>query len=279
MRMNRHLLYFLVIGTALVGTIFFFTKQPVKLSNKPVAQLSPTDKPIDPTTAPDVTPSLTPRPTVNLSKKSYVIALYGDSMIDTMSDVPQLLMTSLQNKYPGVSFTVYNYGIGAQNVADGLARFEAPFSNRDRVYPAITQLHPDVIVVGSFAYNPFSPHDRERHRALLTQLVEKAKQVAPTYMLAEIAPLGADFGKGTKGVNWPESQSVEHSNKIIEHLQNVFLIGQSMNVPVIDVFNKSKLQGAQYGQRAYVNVDDGIHPSFMGHSLMADAIVATINLK
>ncbi|MEO6509097.1 MAG: GDSL-type esterase/lipase family protein [Patescibacteria group bacterium] len=226
------------------------------------------------------TPTIAPTESDLLSKTSYKIALYGDSLIDTMVDAQPSLETQLKAIYPKTLFKVYNYGIGAQNVNDGLERWDKPFSNRDREYPPIKNIKPDILIIGSFAYNPFSPHDPNKHKESLTELVKKAKQTtARVFLLAEIAPLGDDFGTGIKGVNWTPKQSQEHSRHIIEQLQNVFAVGKELNVPVIDAYTPSKAEDSEFGKRELVNVDDGIHPSPEGHDFTAKIIISTIALK
>ena len=276
---------FVIVITILFAAIFLLFKGNTTQSKKGI---QPTKIPIlvevsiDPTASPTaiLSPTDTPFPTKKLSKKRYSIALYGDSLIDTMSDHTDLLNIYLSRMYPGITFTIYNYGIGAQNVEAGLARFESAFSNRNRTYPPITEIKPDVIVVGSFSYNPFSPHDKEKHKALLSQIVSKSKQTrADVYMLQEIAPLGATFGDGPTGVNWTDAVSIEHSNHIIELLGNVPVIAAEQHVKVIDVYSRSKAAGSEYGTSGLVSTSDGIHPSEAGHALTFRTMLSTIIFK
>lgn len=218
-------------------------------------------------------------PTPKLSKQSYTIAVYGDSMIDTMGDGLPYLDKALSEKYPGVKFTLYNYGIGAQNVSDGYARFQSPYVYKERNYPPITQIGADVIILGTFAYNPFSSHDRNRHYREYSQLVEQAKQTSSSiYILVEIAPLGNTFGKGKNGINWPPDLARTQALHIIEQLENGISVGKTQGVPVIDTFHMTQLSG-QFGEASYVNPDDGIHPSVAGHTFIAEQIVEAIHLR
>lgn len=235
-----------------------------------------------PTPLPPPSPTLQPSPTktLTLPKSSYIIALYGDSYIDTMVDTPVNIKTILQKKYPTTTFTIYNYGIGAENIEAGLNRWDSSFSNRGRDYPPITQINADIIVIGAFSYNPFSPHDAAKHKELLKELVSKAKQTsAKVYILAEIAPLGPQFGVGPKGVNWTPDVAIEHSHHIIDQIQNAFAVGNELGVPVMDAYNPSKNPGSEFGDPGYVNRDDGIHPSVAGHALIANVMVSTISFK
>lgn len=223
-------------------------------------------------------PLLTPVPVASeytLPKKSYSIAIIGDSMVDTMGERLEYLEHSLKRKYPTAQFTLYNYGIGGQNVEEGLARFSSPFQFRDRTYPAIAQVHPDYLVVASFAYNPFNPYDRNKHWLLLDRLVKEAEKASShVYVLAEIAPLIADFGKGPGGVNWPDPTI--HAHHIIEQLENAEGVAQSEHVGLIDAFAASQVNKDKAGNKTYVNTNDNIHPSVAGHEFIANLITDTI---
>jgi hypothetical protein len=219
------------------------------------------------TPGPSTTPSIIPK------KQTYKIAVYGDSMVETLGPTCEFIQKDLKAMYPDVEFLLYNYGIGAQNVEAGLNRFEQPFKEDIRNYPAIPELKPDILIIGSFAYNPFSPYDRNQHWIDLTQLVQKAKKVTPNvYMLAEQAPLRATFGDGPSGVNWDTNTSIEHSNKIIEQLENAVGLSKTLNVPLIDVYTPSlvKSKYGKEGNKDYVSAMDGIHYSVEGNEFTAD---------
>lgn len=213
------------------------------------------------------------------AKTSYSIAIYGDSFVDTMGENLEYLQGSLKRRYPNLTFNFYNYGIGSQNVQQGVERFDSAFDYKTRHYPPITSLHPDIIIIGSFGYNPFSPHDRNRHWQVLTQLVQKAKNTGSTvYMLAEVAPLKNGFGKGPGGVNWGDDAANLQAQHITQQLQNaVYLARDHLKVPLIDAYNPSTVDGT-FGNPKYVNKNDGIHPSELGHQFMADLIAKTIKL-
>lgn len=228
------------------------------------------------------TPSLTPIPTPTLiptiapKKSSYSIAIFGDSMVDTMGEELEYLQKVLTFKYPRTEFNLYNYGIGGQNVEQGLARFESSFVNRKRQYPPLPALSPDILILGSFAYNPFSIHDRNKHYTLLRELVAKAK-IMPSrlYLLAEIAPLKTGFGEGKNGVNMPEDTAYQQATHILEQLDNVVNLSASENIHLINVYHESRIDGV-FGDPYFVNKDDGIHPSNAGQSFTAQLITKNI---
>ncbi len=221
-----------------------------------------------------------PTPYPQPIKKEYSIAIYGDSMVDTMGERLEYLEHELLERYPDTSFRLYNYGVGSQNVYDGQARWNKPLRYVDRSYPAITELKPDIIIMGSFAYNVLFPHDRNGHWLGYTELVQRAQKITPNvYMLAEIAPMRRGFGFGPNGVNWEPSTAWSHTEKIIEQLENVLGLSRTLNVPLIDAYTLSLQEGTKEGKRELVNPSDNIHPSVEGHKFIAKIIVDTLEFR
>lgn len=215
-----------------------------------------------------------------IGKRTYTIAIIGDSLIDTMQTSFPYLTESLSKKFPDTDFKLYNYGIGAENVEKGLARFDQKLVYKDRVYPPMSSLSPDIIIVGSWAYNPFYPPDPQKHKQLLTLVIERAKATgAHVYELKELAPLSENFAKGVGGVEFSTEEAIKQSKRIIDLLQNVKGISDSQNIPLIDVYDKTKMADSEFGQSLYTNQTDGIHPSPLGHRLTADTIAQTIRLS
>lgn len=221
---------------------------------------------------------LTETPTPALSKNSYTIAIIGDSMVDTMGEKLEYLEHALDKKYPNVSFKLYNYGKGSENVVEGMKRFFEPFHYKDRNYPPITEINADIIMVASYGYNPLYPFDRDAHWLKLTEMIQSAQKYTKTvYILAEIAPLTKDFGKGTQGVNWEDDIRIQHAKKIQQQIENAIGLSRTLNVPLIDAYRPSTENGE--GMKKYVNTFDGIHPSIEGHEFMAEKIVETLKIK
>lgn len=204
-----------------------------------------------------------------LPKKSfYTIAIFGDSMVQTMGESLPYLQKELTKKYPQIKFQLYNFGVGSENIGQGLDRFPKTFQS----------LRPDILIIGSFAYNPYYPYDREKYVYNLTQLLTKAKEITPnTYLFVEIAPLKRGFGQGNQGVNWPADLAYEHATQIIAHLAGAKEIAGVLQIPVIDVFSKTWINKELEGNKKYVNTSDGIHPSVAGHQLTAETIVSSLN--
>jgi hypothetical protein len=212
-------------------------------------------------------------------KESYVIAAIGDSMVETMGDSLDYLKASLKEKYPDTEFAMYNYGIGAEKVTSGLERFDKPLNHGTRNYAPLTELKPDVLIVGSYAYNPFDIYSRDGHWLALAGLVLKAKNVTPNvYMLAEIAPLESGFGKGPGGVNWPDEIVKEHVPKIIEQMENAIGISEILGIQLVNVYEKTTKEGSKYGKVEFVSSHDNIHPSVYGQVFTAELVAEEIHL-
>lgn len=264
--------FFLLTGvvffTILLLQYYLFPSQPenvTKESNSKVAGINTENSKSTPT------PSL-----IKLAKEEYVIAAFGDSMIDTMGEKMEFLQRVLKKEYPGITFRLYNYGIGAQNVEQGLARWNSSLKNRERSFPPISSLSPDVILLGSYAYNPFNPHDLQKYRNRLSDLVKKAKETkAKVYLLAEIAPLYDGFGDGPKGPNMSTASAHMQANNIREQLEQVETVAKKQKIVVIDMFSRTQFNG-KYGNRYYTNPDDGVHPSDYGQEATAEQIVKTV---
>ncbi|OGK16960.1 hypothetical protein A2690_01465 [Candidatus Roizmanbacteria bacterium RIFCSPHIGHO2_01_FULL_39_12b] len=213
-------------------------------------------------------------------RPEYTIAIVGDSMEDTMGEYADYLEHEIERAYPMTKFNLFNYGRGSQTVEEALGKIDQNFNYQTRVYPPLPSINPDIIIVGSFAYNPFTPYDRNRHWISLTRMIEKLKTITPNvYLLAEMAPLRSEFGKGPQGVNWETGTVITHSGHIIEQLQNAVGLSKTLNIPVINVFADTYNEETKSGNAAYIDPSDDIHPSVYGHEKMAEKIVETLQLN
>lgn len=210
------------------------------------------------------------------NKPSYTIAAFGDSMVDTMGENLDYLEKSLKAKYPKTNFKMFNYGIGSQNIVEGSNRFHSPFNYKTRNYPPIDQINPDIIILGSFSYNPLTPHSREIHKQKLESLINESRQTkAQVYVLAEIAPLRTGFGRGPGGIDWTEDKIQTQVEYILEQLDDTVTTANAQNVYLINAYQASKTDG-RYGNRKYVATHDGIHPSIEGQIFVAEQIAAIL---
>lgn len=257
---------------------------------KPVA---PTKVLAEKTASPTSTPLATPAieiaqriETINesekpaLSKKSYIIAFIGDSMIETMGGGLPYVYEKLKQKYPKTEFVLYNYGIGSENLVEATSRLSIPYSYKDREFPPLPELGADIIVIGSYSYNPIAPFDKNEAWLLLADFINKIKVMSPkTYLLAEIAPIKEGFGKGIGGVNWPPEVVGPHIESIFAGLENSLRLAEVLEVETINVFKESKVADSRYGDAKYVSTYDGIHYSEEGQALTAKVIVDTLKFN
>lgn len=239
--------------------------------------LSPTPTPTpSPSPSPSPRPSINPKPTPN--KSSYIIAAFGDSMVDTMGENLDYLDKEMTAIYPTTKFKFYNFGVGSQNVVEAGKRFDSPLVYKDRNYPAISQINPDIIIISSFAYNPLSPYNKSVYLSGLKEVINKAKSTnAQIYLLAEIAPIRVGFGKGVGGVNWSDAQVQTHVGYIFQNLDGAVNLASQEKIPLINAYEKSQVDG-KYGNKIYVGSHDGIHPSIEGEVFMAEIIAETLKL-
>ncbi len=269
----RYFLLLLIIGCLFL--IFIQLKRESKSETTPPPQATDLSTPSPTSTS---TEKPTPSPTVQkLSKKLYKVAAIGDSMIETIGGNLDYLYKELKKKYPDTDFYMYNFGISSENVIEGLARFDKPFAHSDRSYPSISEVKPDVIIVGSYAYNPPQGDTKTLHFNALSEMIKKARSITGnTYVLAEIAPLKENFGNGPGGINWPPELVATHVAKIVDLMQNARSLPGALNVRLIDVYSKTTSENSPYGQAKFVDSYDNIHPSIYGHTFMAQVMVEVI---
>lgn len=277
---RKYNIFFIFLGliAGIVGIVLVFSSQKPEVQNKSevgIKEAASLPEEASPSPAFSTTPTPKPNP---FAGKTYSIAVYGDSMVETMGEDLPYLSSALSSKYPSTTFKLYNYGIGAENAQMGLDRFGNAFVRGNRNYPSVAALTPDILIVGSFAYNPFVPHDKNKHLSVLTELVNRSKSAGKkVYILVEIAPLADGFGAGPGGVNWPENLTDEHTLKIRDQLDNAMFLGSSLGVGLVNTYSPS-VKSNGYGKAEYVNAHDGIHPSDTGHRFMAKIIADTIKL-
>lgn len=220
-------------------------------------------------------------------KPHYTIAFLGDSMIDTLGSDLRVVWDELIRIYPKTGFTLLNYGVGGENIISGLERV-----TRDTVYlglprPALISTQPDVVVIESFAYNPFSfdVGALEQHWLSLSYIVDAIKVNLPEtkiVLAATIAPNSTVFGDGAPGLSFSPQDKKERTTIIKLYLENAIRFAKSEGIPLADSYHSSA-DNAGEGKLLYINPGDHIHYSDLGRQLFArtvvDAIVANTLLE
>jgi lysophospholipase L1-like esterase len=224
-------------------------------------------------------PKPTPEPQFSTYNKEIKVAVFGDSMSDTMGAGLPFLRASLRNYYPQAQLKLYNYAIGCQNIEMALGRIEESYSYRDRNNPPLKQIKPDIVILGSFSYNPFKQGEDEiyRHWANFAKLVDWVKRntEAKVVILAEIAPNKAKFGQGPKGVNWPADFAWEHALLISQYLENTISFAQANKIPLANAYHYTLATNGE-GKLDYISTDDHLHQNTLGNSIIAQLLAQQI---
>lgn len=229
--------------------------------------------------------TIAPTPTPILTKKqSYTIALLGDSMIDTLGPGVPALQTNLKNMYPRTNFTILNYGAGGTNIDYGIERITGGYTYLGNHIPSLASTHPDIVVLESFAYNPFPDADGgiNRHWLALARAVDTTREHLPgakIIIAATIAPNSTTFGDGAAGLAFGAQDKIERTTVIKQYLDSTVKFAQSQHLPLADAYHAS-LDGNGDGKLTYINGGDHIHYSDAGRALFAQKVVeAIINNK
>ena len=209
----------------------------------------------------------TPTPTPIILKtatKSYTIAFLGDSMIDTMGPGLPAVQNNLTHLYPSTHFTLLNYGVGATNIDYGIERITSDYTYLGNHIPSLASTHPDIVVLESFAYNPF-PNENgvDRHWLALAHAVDTIHATIPgakIIIAATIAPHKSDL------------ISPDHKNVIQSYLESTIAFAKSQHLPLADAYHAS-LDANGDGILSYINSGDHIHYSDSGRALFAKIVV------
>ncbi len=230
---------------------------------------------------PTPTPTPTPQAPVYVAKKShYTIAVLGDSMVDTLGPGVPALAGLLKNSYPGVTFTILNYGVGATNISYGLERLTHDYDYLGNHIPSLVSQHPDIVVVESFGYNPYSFDQGALDKQWLTlaAIIDVIRGQLPgtkIIIAATIAPNANVFGDGAAGLSFGPVDKQERVTVIKRYIENAIRFAQGEHLPLADAYHPS-LTSDGNGNLAYINGGDHIHYSGSGRALFAQAVFGAI---
>lgn len=246
-----------------------------------VPVLTPTATPV-PVVLGQTIPNITPTPTLTYRarQKHYAVAMLGDSMVDTLGpDIPHL-KRKLISLFPGTTFTMLNYGVGATNIDAGLSRITENYSYLGRDVPSLLSQSPDIVVIESFGYNPYPFEDGalERHwlqMAAMVDMIENRLPAAKIIIAATIAPNSQLFGDGAPGLAFSASDKQARTSTIKQYLDSTVKFAQSQGLPLADAFHPSLMENGD-GNVLYINGGDHIHYSDAGRDLMAQKIADAI---
>jgi len=227
------------------------------------------------------TPSPTPTPKTYVSKKGhYTIALLGDSMIDTLGVGIPNLKTDLTALFPATTFTLLNFGVGGTNIDYGLTRLTNGYTYLNTSYPSVISTNPDIVVVESFAYNPYSFDSGalEKHWTQLATIVDMLRNNLPgakIIIAATIAPNSKTFGDGAPGISLSAEEKIAKTTTIKQYLHSTVQFAKSSHLPLVDAYDAT-LDGNGDGLLKYINPGDHIHYSQTGRVFFTQKIADTI---
>jgi len=245
-------------------------------------EITPTPSPL-PTASPKKTtqPLETPKPQLRKAKKANVtIALLGDSMMDTMGPDAPALQSLLKKSFPGTTFIIKNYGVGGTNIDYAITRITNGYSYLGNGIPALSSLQPDIVVVESCGYNPFSFDEGaiDKHWLSLSKAVDTLKSSIPGVRIvigSTIAPNWDVFGDGAPGISFDPAAKQRQVKNIKKYLENAVKFAHSQNLPLADAYHSS-LDSSGNGKLGYINPGDHIHYSDAGRALFAEKIAGAI---
>lgn len=135
----------------------------------------------------------------------------------------------------------------------------------------------DLILIESFGYNPLSEFSRDeglkKQIEVLDQTVRSLKEShhnSAIVFVATIAPNRENYARSVLP-NLKQEDRVKQVEERIAFIQNHIDYAKTHNIPLINIFEKSKAPSGD-GNLALINPDDDIHPSaegvnFIGHEL------------
>lgn len=250
------------------------TKPAISFGEIPVPTPTPSPSPV-------VLGVSTPAQPTRTTKKTHItIAVLGDSMVNTLGPGVPDLREELNTIYPQTSFTVLNYGVGAENIDSGLTRITSNYTYLGEEKPSIVSQAPDLVVVESFGYNPYSFDEGAltRHWLALAALVDAIRTNLPNteiVMAATIAPNWDTFGDGAAGLSFDPVGKRQKVETIKTYLENTAKFAASQKLPFADAFHPT-LTSEGNGKLSYINAGDHIHPSGEGRALFGRVVAATI---
>lgn len=211
-------------------------------------------------------------------KDSYTVALFGDSMIDTLGTALTDVGVALSKQFPDKIFTLYNYGAGGENIEAGITRLTNSYTYLGQQKPSLLSIKPDVVVIESFAYNHWtdSQSDIDRHWLAIAKSIETIKRYDPNIKIvlaATIAPYCPTYTDGS--ANLPPERKLFQCQTVKKYLDNMYRFATSQNYPLANAFHESLL-GDGNGAPTFINQTDHIHYSEKGRTLFANEVAEAI---
>lgn len=196
------------------------------------------------------------------------IAVFGDSMIETLGPEITALKNSLKQYFPQKIFSLSNFGQSSTTIDKAVTKL-----------PEIIAQNPDIVVIESFAYNNYgntqSGFDKQWQQ--LSDITTKIKNSLPKSKIiitSTIAPNSIVFANGIKDLHLSSLDKIERTSTIKLYLQNAINFATSLGFPLADAYHPSLNNND--GSREFISSTDNLHPSASGATLFADVLADTI---
>ena len=208
------------------------------------------------------------------------ITIVGDSMVDTLGPEVGGLGNKLRVTYPATTFTIINHGVGAENIDSGLTRLTNGYTYLGTPRPSVISQKPDVIIIESFGYNPYSFDEGAltKHWLQLAAMVDVIIQQLPETKImiaATIAPNWNVFGDGAPFLSFSPEGKKQKVETIKLYIDNAVKFAKSQKLPLADAFHPT-LDSTGNGKLGYINGGDHIHYSDSGRSYMASILSSAL---
>lgn len=222
--------------------------------------------------------------TNNLQEKnSFIIVAFGDSvtrgasvagLLDPESVYHNQLKRLLEKRFPDVTFSVINSGVGGDEVSDGLARLDK----------SVIRFSPDLVLV-EFGLNDSVNNGLaglSKFRLTLTEIIRRIKQQTD----AEIILLTPNFLATSDNVNvqnehrqkgWAQKfPRIQNHGIHGQYAQAIRDVGIENDVPVADIYAEWK-RLSDFMDTNTLLVNGLNHPDARGHRIAAETVITVID--
>lgn len=215
-------------------------------------------------------PAPAPSPDGLLLKKGDRLAICGDSITE-QKKYSRLIEDYLTACMPQLKVTVRQYGWGGERADGFLARMT---NDCLRFKPTIATT---CYGMNDHEYRPYEPSVGDAYRKYSTAIVESFKAHGVRVVLGSSGCVGNRSW-------WQPGATTEALNLSLCQLRNIDIdIAKQENVGFADVFwpmlNAAYEAAEKYGTHYHLSGDDGVHPGWAGHTIMAYAFLKALGVN
>ncbi|MBS1703439.1 MAG: hypothetical protein JST12_17380 [Armatimonadetes bacterium] len=228
-----------------------------------------------------------PKPIQMLAEKRVMIL--GDSITQDGRYVG-FLEYMLEKQYPWLNFNLFSVGL-ASETASGLTEASHPFPRPDiheRLARALKAVRPDVVFacygMNDGIYQPFDKGRFEAFQHGITSMIQECQKAGAKVILVtppsfDIAQFGENVSRD--GVDAGSSKPYVKYNDVLAQFAAWEVKARPAGVQVIDIFTPLNRRATSANPLGYDlhNPGDGIHPTSVGHLLMARFILQGLGLE